>query len=206
MSDYRYEVVGIFPLPILVASLPRDFLQLEIDYFQDLESKTVDNVGNKVSKNKNVLGEPVLGRLNADCHNLLKCFVDKIYNPENELEPYITQSWVNYTTEGQDHHRHTHPNSWLSGVVYINADKEHDKIYFHNEPYKLINPVTKEHNPFNCTSWSIPVKTGDIVIFPSDISHSVGTKTGNNTRVSLAFNSFVKGIVGSYDGSTELIL
>jgi len=204
--DYQYEVTGIFPMPILIANISRPFNDLELEYFNDLQHDTTSNIGNKVSKNKNVLSEPTLDRLNADCHNLLNCFVEKVHNPVDELQPYITQSWVNYTEQGQDHHKHTHPNSWLSGVVYINADPNYDKIYFHNEPYKLISPITKEHNPFNCVSWAFPVKTGDVIIFPSDIPHSVETKAGNNTRISLAFNSFVKGIVGSYEGTTELVL
>lgn len=204
--NYQYEVTGIFPMPILIASIPRPFSDLELSYFNDLQHDTTSNIGNKVSNNKRVLRESVLDRLNADCHNLLKCFVEKVYDPVDELEPYITQSWVNYTEQGQDHHKHTHPNSWLSGVVYINADPNYDKIYFHNEPYKFISPIAKEHNPFNCVSWAFPVKTGDVIIFPSDIPHSVETKAGNNTRVSLAFNSFVKGIVGSYEGTTELVL
>jgi hypothetical protein len=34
----------------------------------------------------------------------------------------------------------------------------------------------------------------------------VETKEGNNTRVSLAFNVFVKGKLGSYKEATELII
>jgi hypothetical protein len=43
-------------------------------------------------------------------------------------------------------------------------------------------------------------------MFPSSTTHQVDTKKGNNTRVSLAFNTFYKGAVGSDTSLTELIL
>ena len=42
-------------------------------------------------------------------------------------------------------------------------------------------------------------------MFPSSTTHRVDIKKGNNTRVSLAFNTFYKGKIGSNDKLTELI-
>jgi hypothetical protein len=43
-------------------------------------------------------------------------------------------------------------------------------------------------------------------MFPSSTTHQVETKKGNNTRISLAFNTFYKGTIGSNKDLTELIL
>ena len=43
-------------------------------------------------------------------------------------------------------------------------------------------------------------------MFPSSTTHQVETKQGDNTRISLAFNTFYKGSVGSNKNLTELIL
>ena len=44
-------------------------------------------------------------------------------------------------------------------------------------------------------------------MFPSSTTHQVQTKKGNNTRISLAFNTFYKGdLGGSRNGLSELIL
>ena len=59
---------------------------------------------------------------------------------------------------------------------------------------------------WNSGSWFFPVETGDLFMFPSSTTHQVETKKGNNTRISLAFNTFYKGSVGSNDALTELIL
>jgi predicted 2-oxoglutarate/Fe(II)-dependent dioxygenase YbiX len=40
---------------------------------------------------------------------------------------------------------------------------------------------------------NIPVATGDIVLFPSKITHSVAPTQGKHLRTTLAFNSFIKG-------------
>ena len=43
-------------------------------------------------------------------------------------------------------------------------------------------------------------------MFPSSTIHQVETKQGKNTRISLAFNTFYKGTIGSNAALTELIL
>jgi len=43
-------------------------------------------------------------------------------------------------------------------------------------------------------------------MFPSPTTHQVDVKKGKNTRISLAFNTFYKGTIGSNSSLTELIL
>ena len=61
-------------------------------------------------------------------------------------------------------------------------------------------------NLWNSATWFFPVETGYLFMFPSSTTHQVETKKGNNTRISLAFNTFYKGSVGSNAKLTELIL
>ena len=118
----------------------------------------------------------------------------------------ITQSWLNYTDTGQNHHRHPHPNSYISGVFYLNANPEVDKIYFFKEEYKqlLIDPQT--FNLWNSTSWWLPVGTGDLLIFPSNLIHMVDNTINKETRISLAFNTFPVGLLGDEDHLDSLYL
>ena len=98
-------------------------------------------------------------------------------------------------------------NSLVSGVFYINADEKLDKIKFFKEhTYSTISLPTNNYNLFNSTSWWFTVKTGDIVLFPSSLTHMVETKEGDNVRTSLAFNVFVEGKIGNNKDLTELIL
>jgi uncharacterized protein (TIGR02466 family) len=95
----------------------------------------------------------------------------------------------------------------VSGVFYVNSDEKFDKIKFYKKDvYQIIKPEIKEWNLWNSESWWFTVKTGDIILFPSSLTHMVETKEGNNTRISLAFNVFIKGMVGNNKDLTELKL
>ena len=47
---------------------------------------------------------------------------------------------------------------------------------------------------------------GSVLLFPSHLVHGVDGKKGKNLRISLAFNVFFKGCIGSKDDLTELVL
>ena len=74
--------------------------------------------------------------------------------------------------------------------------------------YKQISPEINEnkYNPYNSGSWFFPVETGKIIMFPSSTTHQVDNKKGYNTRISLAFNTFLKGKIGPNNDLAELIL
>jgi len=200
------EISGIFPTPVYVSHMDRPFTQKEMDIFQNAEQKTVSNAGNITSANNYILNEPGLEGVRNILTAHVTEFVKRIYVPKYEMVPYITQSWTNYTKEKEWHHSHEHPNSFISGVLYINANDEYDKITFQKKGYQQIKPVPTEFNWYNSESWFYTVKTGMIILFPSSTTHMVENKGGDNTRISLAFNTFFKGIMGENAGLTELIL
>jgi len=185
-------VKGIFPIPIYYNSITRNFTNKELDIISKLE--THKNEGNLTSQNNFIL-DTKLKSLKKEILKHINFYFDNILLAK-DVKPYITQSWVNYTKLGQYHHKHTHPNSLVSGVLYINADEKNDAINFHKEKNNEIQIQTKESNFFNSSNFILPVKTNDLVLFPSSLFHSVHYKTGFNLRVSLAFNVYVKGILG----------
>jgi uncharacterized protein (TIGR02466 family) len=197
---------SLFPTPIFFSSLEREFTPLELKFVDKNKKDTYNNTGNITSNDNYVLNEKPFLNLKNELDLKIKEYFDKIICPSNKVKPYITQSWLNYTKRNQYHHKHQHPNSLVSGVFYINADEKLDKIKFFKEDYQPIKLEIKEYNLFNSQSWWFTVKTGDIVLFPSSLTHMVETKEGDNTRVSLAFNVFVEGKIGDNKGLTELIL
>ena len=75
----------------------------------------------------------------------------------------------------------------------LDTDKKTDQIVFsHPIRYQQIQPDVGKFNIWNSDSWWIPVETGELFMFPSSLTHQVVTKKGNNTRISLAFNTFYK--------------
>jgi len=164
------------------------------------KQETRGNTGNTTSIDNNILENREMKKLKQFIEKSLKEYFQNIYVPKNNVEPYITQSWCNYTKEGQYHHKHAHPNSFISGVFYVQADKTKDKIYFYKEEYKQIKIPAKEYNLFNSESWWFETGTNDLVVFPSNLTHMVEKVVGKE-RISLSFNTFLKGCIGE---DTEL--
>ena len=196
----------LFPEPVYISKLDRALTDTESKTVQQYKKKTYKNVGNTTSTDSYVLENLWLKNLKEDLTKKLKDYFDKIICTNNQIVPYITQSWLNYTETNQFHHHHSHQNSHVSGVFYINADKKVDSITFHKLEIPRMELVTTKYNTFNSISWNFPVKTGDVVLFPSFLPHGVNEKKGNNTRISLSFNTFFRGKIGANDRLTELIL
>ena len=57
-----------------------------------------------------------LASINKFIEKCLNNFYQSVFSPRDDVEIYITQSWLNYTEPGQFHHKHAHPNSFVSGV------------------------------------------------------------------------------------------
>ena len=197
---------GIFPTPIYMSKLDRKLTPLELKFVDKNKKDSYKNEGNITSNNNYILNEKPFVNIKKELDLRVQDYFDKVISPANNITPYITQSWLNYTETNQYHHKHTHPNSLVSGVFYINCHEEHDKIKFFNDNYKTIKLEIKDWNLYNSESWWFPVKTGDLVMFPSSLTHMVETKQGDNTRISLAFNVFIKGTIGINKELTGLTL
>jgi len=197
---------GIFPTPIYISKLNRELTPLELKFVDKNKKDFHKNDGNITSNNNYILNEKPFVNIKKELDLRVQDYFDKVISPANNITPYITQSWLNYTETNQYHHKHAHPNSLVSGVFYINCDDKFDKIKFFNDTYKTIKPEIKTWNIWNSESWWFSVKTGDIILFPSSLTHMVETKEGTNTRISLAFNVFIKGTVGNNKNLTELII
>ena len=197
---------GLFPTPIVFSSIDREFTKQELEFFKQSSETIYKNEGNTTSLNRYIVNEPEMATIKAEIETAVNYYMKNIISAKPEVQAYITQSWLNFTSENQWHHKHAHPNSFLSGVYYIDASEENDKITFFNENYKQIKLEPTEWNWWNSQSWWFTVKTGQIVIFPSSLRHMVQQKAGDNIRCSLAFNTFLRGTIGINESLTELIL
>lgn len=198
---------GIFPTPVYITKLNRTFTTNELKEFdKHYQKQSKQNEGNLVGVDNYILNRKPLQKLKKEIDLNIQNYFNKVIKTSNKIKPYITQSWLNWTSNKQFHHTHEHPNSIVSGVLYINADEQHDKIKFFKNRYNQISFVHQESNLFNSGIWSFPVKTGMLLLFPSHLTHRVDHKEGNNLRISLAFNTFVKGFIGSERELTELYL
>jgi uncharacterized protein (TIGR02466 family) len=196
------QIISLFPTAVGMFDLSRDLTKAEKDVL--LNQDMTPNMGNTTSKNRFILREKKLKDLREFIQKSINTYFEEIVAPSKEVSLYITQSWVNYSNPGQWHHSHEHPNSFLSGVFYVQSDDEKDRIVFENNRYQQIQFPTEKWNLYNSTSWWLEAKQGRLVIFPSSLRHSVNVVEAQKTRVSLSFNTFAKGLIGSEENLTAL--
>ena len=116
----KSEIEGIFQTPIYRTTITQNFSKKQLSFIdnnklQSQNEKTTRNKsGNITSSNKNILDQPVFKNIKQELELIIEDYVEKIIVPSNNITPYITQSWLNYTEPGQFHHTHAHDNSYLS--------------------------------------------------------------------------------------------
>ena len=196
MKEY-HKIIDIFATPIGVYELGRELSDEEIDFLKNQEYKP--SIGNFGSVATDLLDHKELSKLRAFIEDCLKDYLTLTYNPIDENEFYITQSWSNVTAPKGYHHGHCHQNSLVSGVFYISAEDGKDGIVFANtKVYKRIELSDKGETPYNSAQF-VNVKTGDLLLFPSETEHLVEETKSSSDRVSLSFNTFVRGNIGYKD-------
>lgn len=192
---------GLFAQPI--GMFDRAITDDEKSLLMDLEKRP--NMGNVTSVDNFVLRHSSLTNLRSWIEDCVAEYFKVTINPKHDVSLRITQSWVNYSEQGQYHHKHAHPNSLVSGVFYVQTNPD-DRIYFYRSGYQQIRFPTSEWNTWNSESWWFEAITGRLILFPSSLEHMVPTVEGEQTRVSLSFNTFPVGTVGEEMDLTGLRL
>lgn len=197
------NINSLFPIPVGFFSLNRQLNDQEIFFLKNLKARP--NISNSTSIDHFVLKDKILTSLREFIEESVEMFFKKTVDPKHLVSLKITQSWVNYTNQGQFHHKHSHPNSIISGVFYVQTNPD-DKIFFYKEGYQQIKLPPNNFNEFNSESWWFNVLTGNLILFPSHLTHMVPTVEGSEQRISLSFNTFPVGIVGEEMELTGLTL
>ena len=71
----------------------------------------------------------------------------------------------------------------------------------------MIKPEIKEFTQWNSPLWFFPAIAGELVLFPSWLQHKVQPNEKATTdRISISFNTFVRGKLGNNKELTELII
>ena len=203
------EVVDLFPTSVWIAEKDLDLISKEKKEIKNIIKEGMNRHYSNASSSNNYIFNENFKEIKQFCEQQIKEYVKEIINPKLELDFYITQSWLNVTKPNEFHHEHSHQNSIISGVFYI-ATEENDKITFIDANWKLKNLMqfeVKDYHMRNSTSWSFPVRNNELILFPSWLNHKVEpNKEATTDRISIAFNTFVKGTLGTQEGLTELTL
>lgn len=198
------ELIQLFPTPVLIMKYEKDY-QNELNYIKKLEYKnrkeSTEKGLNSQSIDSFLLDKPQLSEIRSFIEVCIEYFSKSVMGGSNDL--IITQSWSNISSKGEHHHGHIHPNSIISGVFYFKINNL-PPIQFKNPKKTQFGLGINEYNNFNSYSFILPANDGELILFPSDLEHSVPTNTSDENRISLSFNTFAKGNLGSIESLTYL--
>ena len=123
-------------------------------------------------------------------------FRDRIMACTNELQ--MTSSWLTINHKGDSHAAHKHHHTIFSVCYYPKAESgdlvlqaPNSKNIFQKD-YHFGFSYSK-FNTWNSRNWSIPVLSGDIVIFPGWVVHFTTPNESDTPRLMIADNYWLKG-------------
>ena len=164
------QLHNLFPTPVGFAELGRPLSDEELFFIRELETRP--NMGNTTSTDNFVLRSPVLTNLRSFIEDAVGEYFKATVNPKHNVTLRVTQSWCNYSNPGQFHHKHAHPNSYISGVFYVQTNPD-DRIYFYKDGWQQIKFPPEQWNPYNSESWWYEAHVGKLILFPSSLTHMV---------------------------------
>lgn len=184
------EVVPLFSCPIYVSQI--DDVNLNFN-----EISWSKNYNNFISSTQNVLNDTEFAKLMPSISRSINEYFYGVMGVKEQAEIFITESWLNKTDKGQTHHRHWHPNSVISGIVYLQGDETSGFTRFITSRYDQLEFEIENTNIYNSKSWSIEPLKNRILLFPSHVEHLVEEYQSDLPRITLSFNTFVRGNINT---------
>jgi|APGre2960657423_1045063.scaffolds.fasta_scaffold14298_2 uncharacterized protein (TIGR02466 family) len=157
------------------------------------------NFYSKNSLNK----DPTYDFLHEWFHECLQAVKNDLQMQCEELN--VVLSWATKTENGQFHNSHTHRNSVVSGILYLQDNMSHTW-------FSRAHMWGKGHNlslfPNDETEMQHEEETskGKLLIFPSMLPHRVSCNSDDDARYTIAFNAFPSGQLGDYSCLNSLHL
>ena len=212
----QHQMIPLFSVPLYKASIGElDVLQKtwirELDFPpQSVGTDHSDDHLPPENRGMHLLDTPQLKSLKANIQKSLKHFTKDVLGIKEEFR--ITTGWINRNNKGEQIYKHSHPNSVISGVYYIETTPDCAPIIF-EKPYLYTNiahqnvQLTYEENnknEYNTDYYGVKPKPGEVLMFPSWLEHTVYPQPADVARISLAFNSFPVGKIGSGTKQLEI--
>tara|TARA_Y100001937_G_C7118456_1_gene331293 strand:+ start:816 stop:1397 length:582 start_codon:yes stop_codon:yes gene_type:complete len=146
------------------------------------------NVGGWHSHDK-LYGDDMFTQCATDIlKNAEECF--KQLDVQDQYIPEMSQLWGMINPPGSSNNVHTHPCSYLSGVLYLKVPENSGEIVFlEPKPQAEVFSPPKQKNKMELShSVGIQPKEDTLIFFPSWLQHYVQKNQSNQDRIVLSFN------------------
>jgi len=185
----------IFSVPIYTVDLDLDLDKLRqfCKYIKknDNKGRIISNYGGYQS-NELPLNTEVLSELLNEVHNHTNFFASKFINESVQI---VGNMWFNVNGYKDLNMPHNHPDSHVSGVVYVDTPTNCGKLLFQHPNMETLSYYEEganitNKNAYNSQIWEFQPKENRMFLFPSWVIHSVNQNLNKTKeRLSFAFNT-----------------
>ena len=160
-----------------------------IEKSKDPLGKRKSNVNGWHSNEFSLQDDKLKKFLNSLTPKIHEATIDMGWDLTNQVVK-ITSMWSIINKQNSFNERHHHGNSALSAAYYVQADDNAGDIVFYDprSAFTFSHPSSTKVNDLNAQVKSIRPKSGNLVLFPSYLDHSVNPSKSNNERIVISFN------------------
>lgn len=187
------RIIPLFPIPLYNCyfTLP----QIEVGYIKSMEM--VDRPDGYISQSRDVLTEEETPILYNQLMHHASTFVGGL---GHDFDIKLVSSWTNLHKPGNSSRRHIHGNAMLGGVLFLDTPQDTGEFVVFNPAVNgtrlfstHIDAVKSTVNQYNAEHHSIEPKTGQCLLFPSFLPHTVTENNNSLDRWTIGFNFFASG-------------
>ena len=196
------EIYGICAQPLYIFQADDELLELAQHLSVNIENWISGHV--KLSQDMELHRKEEYKPLADWFHECLQKVKNKYEMPCERLK--ITECWTNRIERGGYHHIHKHRLSIVSGIFNVTKSISdtnfflRDHFYCDNVQIGMEKNSRFRKNKEGFIRDNLPNKPGQLVLFPSPITHGVGLHNDDETRMTISFNSFYDGKCGHIHG------
>lgn len=197
----EHKVYSLFPVPFYTSEVELDMEKIRNDIAKlaRYEQGLNDSNGYIYPKNEQLFNRKEFLEMKIEVKKHVDKFMREVLQYDYD-DSFFACSWYNINKPGSHHHRHYHPNSIVSGVVFITNPENGGHLLF-NSPHQRDIMLSQKKNSagthFADGIFSPDQREGCIALFPSWLEHAVSKNMSDEDRLTIAFNVFVKGHIGS---------
>ncbi len=189
------EVRPLFPAGALVRYVNRSHQSIDVEDL-DFDQQPGAAMTASTDAGINILEEPRFQQVSDFIKECVSDYLDHVIGYQYDSFAII-HAWVNRAAEGSYQPLHTHGNSIISGVYYLQAQRDNAPLLFektelNTSPYLAV--AVREQTIYNANRVAFAAQSGICFLFPSNIRHGYDMPNKGSERISLAFNVMLKGV------------
>ena len=193
--DFRCRIVSFHTQEFDVGKVLQS-IYYDADWERDIENRTM--MGGYQIRNAHLteLCDQEMRKFMGELTPVIQQYLQSEYVPStpdaNELPPIaidLCAYWINVMPPGAYHRIHTHPNTNLSGVIYLQAPEGSGDLYIPSPYDNCINTIIK-----TVPDYVLKPEVRQVYLFPSSLPHSVSRNESDEDRVSISFNLKLKNL------------